>query len=76
MLSIEKYQKVFASYLNDFATPKDPNNLYEPIQYILSLGGKRLRPVLTLMTTEIFEESFELILSYYPYSYYKVRGNH
>jgi len=28
--------------------------LYQPIQYILDLGGKRLRPVLTLMTAEIF----------------------
>jgi len=59
MLSIEKYQTVFINYLNDFATPKAPNNLYEPIQYILGLGGKRLRPVLTLMTSEIFGKSFE-----------------
>lgn len=28
--------------------------MYQPIQYILDLGGKRLRPVLTLMTAEIF----------------------
>lgn len=59
MLSIEKYQKAFVNYLNDFAIPKEPNTLYEPIAYILKLGGKRLRPVLTLMTTEIFDESFE-----------------
>jgi len=31
---------------------KEPEQLYEPMQYILGLGGKRLRPVLTLMTTE------------------------
>jgi len=59
MLSIEKYQKVFVDYLNEFTTPKAPNTLYEPIEYILGLGGKRLRPMLTLMTTEIFNESFE-----------------
>ena len=62
MLSIEKYQEAFVYYLNDFATPKTPNNLYEPIQYILGLGGKRLRPVLTLMTTDIFNENFEKAL--------------
>ena len=59
MLSIEKYQKAFVNYLNEFTTPKAPNSLYEPIEYILRLGGKRLRPVLTLMTTDIFNGSYE-----------------
>ena len=59
MLSIEKYQKAFVNYLSDFTTPKAPNGLYEPITYILGLGGKRLRPILTLMTTEIFDKNFE-----------------
>jgi geranylgeranyl diphosphate synthase type II len=62
MLSIEKYQNAFVAYLNEFSTPKEPNSLYQPIQYILELGGKRLRPVLTLMTTEIFNEKFEKAL--------------
>jgi geranylgeranyl diphosphate synthase type II len=59
MLSIEKYQEAFVNYLNDFTTPKEPTNLYEPIQYILELGGKRLRPVLTLMTSEIFNANYK-----------------
>lgn len=63
MLSIEKYQKTFVNYLNDFTTPKEPNNLYKPINYILGLGGKRLRPVLTLMTTEIFDVAYEKSLN-------------
>ncbi|MBV7268749.1 polyprenyl synthetase family protein [Winogradskyella luteola] len=54
MQNIEAYQKSFLSYLEDFAVEKDPGNLYRPINYILKLGGKRLRPVLTLMTSEIF----------------------
>ena len=56
MQHIEAYQKSFISYLEDFAVTKEPKNLYEPINYILKLGGKRLRPVLTLMTTEVFGE--------------------
>lgn len=32
----------------------EPTNLYEPVHYILGLGGKRLRPILTLMTAEVF----------------------
>jgi geranylgeranyl diphosphate synthase type II len=54
MQNIEAYQKSFIAYLEDFAVDKEPKNLYEPINYILKLGGKRLRPVLTLLTTEIF----------------------
>ena len=54
MQNIEAYQKSFINYLEDFAVDKEPKNLYEPINYILRLGGKRLRPVLTLMTAEVF----------------------
>ena len=38
-------------------------NLYEPVNYILKLGGKRLRPVLTLMTTEVFGAEAQLALN-------------
>lgn len=58
MLSIEKYQEAFLDYLNKYSSIKEPKNLYNPIDYILKLGGKRLRPVLTLMTAEIFDESY------------------
>lgn len=54
MQNIEVYQKSFIKYLEDFAIERDPVNLYEPVNYILKLGGKRLRPILTLMTTDIF----------------------
>ena len=62
MLSIEKYQEEFVAYLNKYSTLKEPKNLYKPIQYILSLGGKRLRPVLTLMTAEIFNGDYKKAL--------------
>ncbi|MBT8316731.1 MAG: polyprenyl synthetase family protein [Lutibacter sp.] len=51
---IENYKNDFIAYLNEKVEVKQPINLYEPIHYILQLGGKRLRPVLTLMTCEIF----------------------
>ncbi|MEL0455596.1 polyprenyl synthetase family protein [Flavobacteriaceae bacterium SZ-1-7] len=59
MLSIEKYQNEFVAYLEECATIKEPKNLYEPINYILNLGGKRLRPILTLMTTDIFNGNYK-----------------
>ncbi|WP_299112405.1 polyprenyl synthetase family protein [uncultured Winogradskyella sp.] len=55
MQNIEAYQKSFITYLEDFAVEREPRSLYKPINYILKLGGKRLRPVLTLMTSEIFD---------------------
>jgi geranylgeranyl diphosphate synthase type II len=54
MLSIDSYRDVFVSFLHEKIQTKEPKSLYAPITYILKIGGKRLRPVLTLMTTEIF----------------------
>lgn len=39
--------------------PADPGNLYEPVSYILSLGGKRMRPKLLLMACEMFGGNIE-----------------
>ncbi len=55
MLSTQEYQEVFTAHLKTFAILKDPKNLYNPIDYILELGGKRLRPVLTLLSAEVFD---------------------
>ncbi len=54
MQQIGHYQQVISDYFNTLQVVKDPVNLYEPVKYILSLGGKRMRPVLTLMSAEIF----------------------
>jgi len=55
MHSINQYQDFFSDYLKEQYEDKEPKNLYEPIQYILGLGGKRIRPVLTLMSAEVFD---------------------
>ena len=62
MQSIEQYSKEFVTYLEEKISVKEPINLYEPIAYILSLGGKRLRPVLTLMTADIFDCNYKKAL--------------
>ncbi len=54
MLSIKKYQQEFSEFMQDYLAFKEPKNLYQPIEYILKLGGKRLRPTLALVTTDIF----------------------
>lgn len=62
MHSVQAYQDYFLSYLNEQHFLREPKNLYEPIDYILGLGGKRMRPVLTLMAVEVFDVSFEKAL--------------
>jgi len=54
MLSIDAYRAVFIEFLEKNSYNNQPENLYKPINYIVNLGGKRLRPILTLMTTDIF----------------------
>lgn len=63
MQNILYYQEAFVSYLKQFKTDNEPQSLYEPISYILNLGGKRLRPVLTLMSAEIFNADYKAALN-------------
>ncbi|MEK9517543.1 MAG: polyprenyl synthetase family protein [Flavobacteriaceae bacterium] len=48
------YQQAFESALEDFNQDQSPHNLYQPIEYLLDLGGKRIRPFLTLMAGEAY----------------------
>ncbi|MCF6213374.1 MAG: polyprenyl synthetase family protein [Flavobacteriaceae bacterium] len=54
MVNLDRYRNLFLQYLSQKVEKGQPNNLYEPIEYILNLGGKRLRPVLVLMSCDIF----------------------
>ncbi len=63
MHSIAQYQDIVSSHFNAISIPNEPKGLYDPITYILSLGGKRLRPVLTLMTTEVFDVDYKKALN-------------
>ena len=61
-MDIAHYQKEFLAYLESKNWIYEPKNLYEPIDYILKLGGKRIRPVLTLMISDIFSRDFKKAL--------------
>lgn len=43
---------------------KQPVSLYEPIRYLMSLGGKRLRPMLTLLSYSLFKNDVKRIVPY------------
>ncbi len=54
-------QKVNEKIANNHFGSK-PDELYQPITYMMSLGGKRLRPVLTLMACDMFSAQVETAL--------------
>mgnify|MGYP001583076931 FL=1 len=58
-MDILHYQKDFIDYLESKKWINEPKNLYEPIDYIIKLGGKRIRPVLTLMAADIFSGGYQ-----------------
>ena len=56
MQSFETLSKQFAEKFETRHFPEQPASLYEPNNYFLKLGGKRVRPVLCLMGNELFDE--------------------
>ncbi|MGL4332299.1 MAG: polyprenyl synthetase family protein [Bacteroidales bacterium] len=53
----ELYLKAINKEIDKIQYPVAPKDLYDPIAYILDLGGKRIRPVLVLMASDIFSEN-------------------
>ena len=64
---VTSYQEVFKAYLDKKITAREPAGLYDPMLYIMALGGKRLRPVLTLISAAAFgaakEEALDAALA-------------
>lgn len=59
---MKHYIDKIISGLEEIDLGQNPVELYEPLRYILSLGGKRLRPALALMSYKIFKPDFDKIL--------------
>lgn len=57
MQFINQFYEEFESHLNQHLLQGHPKTLYEPANYILSLGGKRLRPVFALMGSYLYNRS-------------------
>jgi geranylgeranyl diphosphate synthase type II len=56
MHSFEELLKIFTEKFSTRHFPEHTKSLYDPAQYILSLDGKRVRPVMCLMGNELFDE--------------------
>lgn len=63
MQTSEEILKLVNNYLDTLPYDRQPSSLYDPIKYVLSLGGKRIRPVLMLLSYNLFKENPEQILS-------------
>ncbi len=55
---LKKYNTVLAQHLEKAVSKDEPKQLYDPIKYILSIGGKRVRPALTLLVCDFFDTDF------------------
>jgi geranylgeranyl diphosphate synthase type II len=55
MHSFEDLIKQFSTYFNVRHFPESPASLYDPCEYFLGLGGKRIRPIMCLMGNELFD---------------------
>lgn len=66
-MDIVNYREAFLNFMTKNLSKSEPKNLYEPIDYIMSLGGKRMRPILVLMSCDLFggdiSEAMEAALS-------------
>lgn len=59
MRTIPEYQAIIVEAIEDFKASNSSLSLYDPVNYIMSLGGKRMRPALLLMTNDLFDGKLE-----------------
>ena len=62
MYTIEQLRDVIKTELDKQEYVEEPYSLFEPIKYIMEDGGKRLRPVLTLMAYNLYRDDIEKAL--------------
>lgn len=56
---LDNYHKALTEHLREAVEKSEPKQLYDPIKYVLSIGGKRIRPALTLMVCDFFGSDFK-----------------
>jgi len=59
MYSLEELSELVEKSITTIDFPEEPQNLYNPISFVLSNGGKRIRPILSLAACNMFSESID-----------------
>ena len=62
MESFKQFKKAFAEYLHVQHFNYAPQELYQPINYIMEMGGKRLRPILTMLSYQLYKSQLEVVM--------------
>jgi geranylgeranyl diphosphate synthase type II len=62
-VSVNNILEKLETHIQGLTYGESPTELYEPISYIMSLGGKRIRPLLTLLSYSLYKDDFESILT-------------
>ena len=62
MYTLSEAQKLIERHLENIKFPEEPGELYDPVRYILSIGGKRVRPALVLLACDMFAGSVDSAL--------------
>lgn len=60
---LEEIKIDLEQYIQDLNLQGNPQELYEPITYLMGLGGKRIRPLLTLLAYNLYNENYQNVLS-------------
>lgn len=55
-------QQLIETAISKVEYPEHPSKLYEPISYIMRIGGKRIRPVLVLLSSELFNDDVTIAI--------------
>lgn len=63
MKSFDEITQLVSAEISKLDWTKEPQGLYAPIAYVLSLGGKRIRPAMTLMACELFNNDLQLAIA-------------
>ena len=61
-MTAKELLSLFNHYLEQVPYNRQPQSLYEPVKYVLSLGGKRIRPVLMMLAYQMYKDNPESIL--------------
>jgi len=59
MINEATIQQAIADIFDNIAFAKAPEGLYDPLRYMIAIGGKRIRPSLCLTTYSLFKDNFE-----------------
>ncbi len=59
MFSLKELQEIVEKHLNKIEFNNEPKELYQPVKYILNIGGKRIRPSLVLAAYNLFKDDIE-----------------